>query len=124
MISKLFTVNVDASESQLKNTLKNLGSWLGAITLSRNKPIIMKFLNVKALLIEGFNSGKLGIFLPFICKTLEAAKQSEVFHERNPWLKSILQLLREIYRSEDIKTNQKCEIQLLFKNLSLEIGNT
>jgi CCR4-NOT transcription complex subunit 1 len=39
-----------------KNVLKNIGSWLGSITLARNKPIVMKYLNIKSLIADGYHA--------------------------------------------------------------------
>lgn len=32
------------------NLMKNIGTFLGQITLARNKPIVIKYLNIKTLL--------------------------------------------------------------------------
>ena len=37
-----------------KNVMKNIGTFIGQITLARNKPIIIKYLNVKNLLTDAF----------------------------------------------------------------------
>lgn len=122
LINRLLAVIVNESTiNQLKILLRNMGSWLGNLTLARNKPIIMRDLNVKALLLEGFSTGKLGVLLPFVCKTLEAAKQSEVFKGNNPWIRSILKLLRDIHHSDEVKKQLKIELQLLFNNLGDQI---
>ena len=94
-----------------KNVLKHLGSWLGQITLARNKPIVLKYLNIKSLLAEAFANGKLDTVLPMICRILPSSKDSVVFKPSNPWMASILGFLSEITQNE-IKISLRCEIQV------------
>jgi CCR4-NOT transcription complex subunit 1 len=105
--------------NQTKNILKNLGVWLGLLTLAREKPIVMKYLNIKNLLVDAFHKDKLSFILPMVCKILEQSKGSTVFKLNNPWLSVLLSLLSEIH-DQDIKTNIRCEIQILFKNLEYQ----
>ena len=42
-----------------KNVLKNLGSWLGFLTIARNKPIIMKEFDIKTLIMNAHESKSL-----------------------------------------------------------------
>lgn len=67
-----------SKNQQEKNTFKNLGQWLGQLTLARNKPIIMSYLNLKNLLQEAYETGqnKLEKVLPLVCKILEPSKDS------------------------------------------------
>ena len=58
--------------------LKNVGSWLGSITLARDHPIKHKNLSFKDLLIEGYNNNRLIVAIPFVCKTLEPASPFHV----------------------------------------------
>ena len=51
------------SSSSQRSLLKNLGSWLGQITLARNKPILFKQLNIKELLFKCGIDGKPHTFL-------------------------------------------------------------
>lgn len=100
--------------------LKHLGTWLGRMTLEKNKPIKYKNLSLKDLLLEGYDRQRLVIVIPFVCKVLEATKASTVFKPpHNPWLMPILGLLVELYFQADLKLNQKFEIEVLFKDLDL-----
>ena len=53
---------------QDRSLLKNLALWLGRITLARNKPILHRDLNVKELLLEGYESGRLVACVSFVAK--------------------------------------------------------
>jgi len=100
--------------------LKHLGSWLGRLTLEKDRPIKFRNLSLKDLLLEGYDRQRLVIVIPFVCKVLEATKGSTVFKPpHNPWLMPILGLLVELYFQADLKLNQKFEIEVLFKDLEL-----
>ncbi|KAJ3024175.1 hypothetical protein HKX48_005578 [Thoreauomyces humboldtii] len=112
------------TSSQERSLLKNLGTWLGGITLGKNRPIKHKNLGVKELLLEGYDSSRLIVVIPFVCKVLEQGSKhpkSRVFKPPNPWLMAIMKLLAELYRFADLKLNLKFEIEVLCKNLRLAI---
>ncbi|KAJ1569392.1 hypothetical protein HK405_005645 [Cladochytrium tenue] len=56
------------TSSSERGLLNNLGTWLGGITLARNKPIKHKNLSFKDLLFEGYDSDRLIVVVPFVCK--------------------------------------------------------
>ncbi|KAH9946365.1 Not1-domain-containing protein [Epithele typhae] len=100
--------------------LKNVGSWLGSITLARDRPVKHKNLSFKDLLIEGYDNGRLIVAIPFVCKTLEPAAKSRVFLPPNPWLMAVISLLTELYHFAELKLNLKFEIEMLCK--ALDVG--
>lgn len=53
-----------------RSLLKNLGHWLGMITLARNKPILQIDLDLKSLLVEAYNKGQQELLyvVPFVAK--------------------------------------------------------
>lgn len=63
-----------------KSLLKNLGHWLGMITLAKNKPLLLDDINLKMLLIESYNKGQqeLLFIVPFVAKILESCAKSKV----------------------------------------------
>ncbi|KAI8885796.1 Not1-domain-containing protein [Backusella circina FSU 941] len=109
------------SSSSERTLLKNLGSWLGRLTLGKNKPIKQSHISFKDLLLEGYDSNRLIVVIPFVCKILEQCSESKVFKPPNPWLMAILKLLVELYDSADLKLNLKFEIEVLCKGLSIEL---
>lgn len=104
-----------------RSLLKNLGSWLGAITLARNKPILHRMLDCKELLYQGYETGRLIAVTPFVAKILEGAKNSVVFRPPNPWIMGLLSVFRSLYDVEDLKMNIKFEIEVLCKNLNVKL---
>lgn len=104
-----------------RSYLKNLGIWLGQITLARNRPILQIMLDCKELLLQGYENGKLIAVAPFLAKTLEGAKNSVVFRPPNPWLMSILAVFRSVYDVEGLKMNIKFEVEVLCKNLGIRL---
>ncbi|KAI9256566.1 CCR4-Not complex component, Not1-domain-containing protein [Phascolomyces articulosus] len=109
------------TSSSERSLLKNLGSWLGGLTLARNKPIRHKNIAFKDLLLEGFDSNRLIVIIPFVCKVLEQCNKSVVFKPPNPWLMAILKLMVELYQFAELKLNLRFEIEVLCKGLSLEL---
>lgn len=111
-------IRADARE---RTTLKNLGSWLGKITLGRGRPLLFKDVNVRELLHEAYESGRLIACVPFVAKVLEAASDSRVFRPPNPWTIGVLSSLRELYDVPDLKLNLKFEVEVLCKALAVEV---
>ena len=63
-----------------RRLLKNLGHWLGLITLARNQPIFFEDLNLRDLLFEAFYKGQqeLLFVIPFVVKVIVSAGKSIV----------------------------------------------
>lgn len=120
LTNKVFD-NVALSPAE-KTQLKNLGSWIGMITLGMDKPLVRSEINIKILLLDAFGSGNLEMILPFVCKLLEQAKSGSMFTETLPWMKLNLQFLREIYNIEELKLKLKFEIEFLFNSLKVKLN--
>jgi CCR4-NOT transcription complex subunit 1 len=109
------------NSSKERTLLKNLGSWLGLITVAKNSPIKHRNLAFKSLLLQGYDTKRLLVVIPFVCKVLEQCHGSKVFRPPNPWLMAIMKLLSELYNFAELKLNLKFEIEVLCKNLKLDI---
>jgi CCR4-NOT transcription complex subunit 1 len=120
-IGKLLRSPKITTSSSERSYLKNLGIWLGQITLARNRPILQIMLDCKELLLQGYETGKLIAVAPFLAKTLEGAKHSVVFRPPNPWVMGILGVFRAVYGVEGLKMNIKFEVEVLCKNLSIKL---
>ncbi|KAF9948497.1 hypothetical protein BGZ72_009597 [Mortierella alpina] len=120
-IKILINSDKTVQSSSDRTLLKNLGSWLGGMTLARNRPIKHKNLAFKELLIEGYDNNKLIVAIPFVCKVLEQCNKSTVFKPPNPWLIAIMQLLVELYHFADLKLHLKFEIEVLCNSLALDL---
>lgn len=112
-------LKTDISE---RSVLKHLGSWLGLLTLAKNKPLYHRDLSPKDLLCQGYDQGTLVALVPFVAKIMEACTQSKVFKPPNPWVVAIMRLMAEIYQLPDLKLNLKFEIELLCNNLQLDLN--
>lgn len=106
-----------------RSLLKNLGSWLGQLTIARNKPLLYKDLDIISLIYDAYQTGRMIAVLPFVSKVVEPVKISKVFRPPNPWTTAILQLFAEIYSADDLKLNLKFEIEMLFKSMK-DMSNT
>ena len=120
-IRDLLNSDKTISSSQERSLLKNLGIWLGSITLAKHIPIKHQHLSFKDLLLQGYDSKRLIVVIPFVCKVLEQASTSFVFKPPNPWLMAVMRLLVELYHFAELKLNLKFEVEVLCKNLNLDI---
>jgi CCR4-NOT transcription complex subunit 1 len=107
-----------------RSHLKNLAVWLGYLTLARDKPIKHRNIAFKQLLAEAYDTKRLIVVVPFVCKVLAQGKSSTVFRPPNPWVMDIIRNLLELYHAQDvIKLNQKFEIEVLCGELDLDHKN-
>eukprot|EP00934_Nitzschia_sp_Nitz4_P003719 Nitzschia sp. Nitz4//scaffold308_size21609//5174//12956//NITZ4_008602-RA/size21609-processed-gene-0.37-mRNA-1//-1//CDS//3329547152//3709//frame0 len=120
-IGKLLRSPKITTSSSERSYLKNLGIWLGQITLARNRPILQIMLDCKELLLQGYETGKLIAVAPFLAKTIEGAKNSFVFRPPNPWLMGLLGVFRAVYNVDGLKMNIKFEVEVLCKNLGIRL---
>jgi len=107
------------TQSSDRSLLKNLGSWLGQSTIAKEKPILHKELDLKGVIIDAYEKGKMIAVIPFIHKVLEPCKKTKVFAPPNPWVIALCSLLTEIYSLNKLKLNLKFEIEMMFKDLDL-----
>lgn len=119
-VAKLLNNEATLSSSQDRGHLKNLGAWLGSLTIAKDKPILHKNVYFKGLLLEGYDTQRLMVTIPFTCKVLVQATKSTIFKPPNPWLMDILGLLLELYHFAELKLNLKFEIEVLCKDLDLD----
>jgi CCR4-NOT transcription complex subunit 1 len=110
----------DANE---RGTLKTLASWLGGLTLKRDKPILHTNIAFKDLLLEGYDSGRLIVVIPFVCRVLEQCGNSTVFKATNAWVNGVLRLLAEFYCFTELKLNLKFEIEVVCQRLNITVDD-
>ncbi|CAH1779661.1 unnamed protein product [Owenia fusiformis] len=107
-----------------RSLLKNLGHWLGMLTLSKNKPILHIDIDLKSLIFEAYQKGQQELLyvVPFVAKVLESCSKSKVFRPPNPWTMGIMNVLAELHCEPDLKLNLKFEIEVLCKALQVDIN--
>ena len=107
-----------------RSLLKNLGHWLGLMTLARNRPILMIDVDIKPLIIEAYHKGQQELLyvVPFAAKVLESCAKSKVFKPPCPWTMGIMNLLCELHQEHDLKLNLKFEIEVLCKTLNIDLA--
>ncbi|XP_076917682.1 uncharacterized protein LOC143577845 isoform X1 [Bidens hawaiensis] len=109
------------SSSEERSLLKNLGGWLGKITIGRNQVLRAREIDPKALIIEAYEKGLMIAVIPFTSKILESCSNSIAYQPPNPWTMGVLGLLAEIYAMPNLKMNLKFEIEVLYKNLGVDM---
>lgn len=119
-VARMLNSEATMQNSTERTHLKNLGGWLGLLTLARNRPIKQKNIAFKQLLMEAHDTKRLIVVIPFVCKVLIQGATSAVFRPPNPWLMDIIHLLIELYHHAELKLNLKFEIEVLCKGLNLD----
>ncbi|POR32885.1 General negative regulator of transcription subunit 1 [Tolypocladium paradoxum] len=119
-VARMLNSEATMQNSTERTHLKNLGGWLGLLTLARDRPIKHKNIAFKQLLIEAHDTKRLIVVIPFVCKVLIQGASSAVFRPPNPWLMDIIHLLIELYHHAELKLNLKFEIEVLCKGLNLD----
>ena len=56
------------TQSGERSLLKNLGSWLGRITIAQGQPVRHKDLDIKGIVMDAYEQGKMIAVLPFVNK--------------------------------------------------------
>ncbi|KAI4166192.1 MAG: hypothetical protein LQ342_000078 [Letrouitia transgressa] len=119
-IQKMLNAESTMSSATERKNLKSLATWLGSLTIARDRPIKHKNISFKDLLIEACDTERLLIVIPFTCNVLIQAKSSMVFKPPNPWTVEIIRFLLELYKFAELKLNQKFEIEVLCKELDVD----
>ena len=122
-ITRLLQSPTITNSTAERSVLRNLGMWLGQMTLARNKPLLQRRINLKKLLFWGYETGRLIAVCSFIAKIVEGCQNSTIFRPPNPWLMALLGVLRDLYETEDLKMNIKFEVQVLCKHVNIRIDD-
>ena len=122
-VRELLAAEDVATNTTLAGRLQNLGNWLGICTFARNRPLMSRELNMKALLTEGLPNYKIVVTLPFVVRVLQHTAQSTVFRPQNPWLMAMLGLLVEIHDLYEMDRAVKQQVEALVQSLSLKMSD-
>lgn len=113
----------------IKSYLSSLGTFIGSLTIAKNEPIRGQYIDLKQILVEGFQTKNRRLSVAFVSRILKEAQHSRVFTPRNPWVNTLLQILREIYDFSQPMQNKQhhaenlMEIDSLFKCLNVQNFN-
>jgi len=109
-------------DDKAKKSVKNLAIFFGLMTLADNKPILTKDLDLKQILIEGYESGGIALPLIVVCQILRQSEHSKVFRPNNPWMRAIFSLLQDLLQTQTFITNfgLRSEIKLLHEHLKID----
>ena len=122
-VQRLLNAESTLQSAADRKFLKNLSTWLGSLTLARNKPIKHKDIAFLDLLVEGFYMQKTILVIPFTCGVLAQGVRSRVFKPPNPWVVEVIAALMELYKEGNIKLNLKFEIEVLLKEFGLNVDS-
>ena len=120
-VERMLSSSKDSSND--RTHLKNMGSWIGRLTLANDKPLRRDQVALKFLLVEGFDFNTLALVIPFVCKILDQAQYSVILRPPNPWILGVIKVLVELYSCADLKLNLKFEIEVLLNSFGMKIGD-
>lgn len=121
------TTNKSINDKKLSN-FKNLGYWLGRLTISRGMPVPIHKLNLREILINSYtqnNGARIPLNVPVVLKILEHINSHpDIFKVSNPWLGKLLGTLNEVEDKlkEEYQTT-KSEIKAFFRNTEMRREN-
>ncbi|CAD5223667.1 unnamed protein product [Bursaphelenchus okinawaensis] len=107
-----------------QKALRNLGGFLGLLTIGADRPILLDTLDLKRSLIDaiGESDDKMARVLPFLVHSLKASARSTIFHPACSWLAPIFHLLEQLQNEPELKMVFNLEIQSLFTELRENSG--
>jgi CCR4-NOT transcription complex subunit 1 len=95
VLNRWFSLQGKSVNDNKMSHFKNIGSWLGKMTISQGMPIPLHRLNLKNILISSFKiRNRIHSDVPVIIKILEYLnKHPEIFRSSSPWLSRLLSAL-------------------------------
>ncbi|GAA50999.1 hypothetical protein CRM22_010678 [Opisthorchis felineus] len=100
--------------------LKHLGAFLGRLTIARDIPLCV---DIKSLIYTAFKNkpDSLDYIIPFISEILKNTKYSYSIKPTDPWVREILQVVKELHHITTKLTIQ-FEVELLFSFLGCSMN--
>ncbi|OQV15954.1 CCR4-NOT transcription complex subunit 1 [Hypsibius exemplaris] len=124
-IKGLLRTEKSADKYNDRTLLKNLGAWLGFMTIAMNRPVRARDIDMKALIVEAYHKGvnELYYAIPLVTKILCLSAKSKLFGKNNPWIRTILSLLGAVHSEPETKLNLKFEVEVLAKTLDIDVSD-
>lgn len=120
-VKRLLASEKISTENSERTLLRNLGSWLGCITLEKNIPVLQKDLDFHQLVVSGLREGKLLPVVSFVARVLSSCARSSFFAVPNPWTMAQLALLLELYQLPFLRVTLRFEMELLCTSLDTKL---
>ncbi|KAK0407720.1 hypothetical protein QR680_003550 [Steinernema hermaphroditum] len=106
-----------------RQVLKNLGAWIGFMTVAKDYPIFDRELNIRELLETALTKGDtaLCVVVPFVTRIMRSCRLSLLLSPDSAWSRSIIRILVAIHRCQPVKMNIKFEVALLLRAFGMNI---
>lgn len=72
------------TQTNERTLIKQLGMWLGLLTFAKNKPVLAKDMDLKALIQDAYQRGRMIAVLPFVEKVLAGCRDTKVGDAGSP----------------------------------------
>lgn len=107
--------------SNMRNMLKALGEFLGRLTLGRSLPLLRRDLDLRKLLMDAYQYGRLVAVMPVVTNIMQQSYESPVYRSlSNPWVKLVFGLLYEIYQLPNLKMMLAFSFETLCKTYDIK----
>jgi hypothetical protein len=103
-----------------RRCLKLLGSFIGSFVVRRDGFIPRVKLDLRDMLLFSFQTKRLHLTVPFVCRVLMHVWDSRVYTWKQPWLVSLIGLLLTLHQTP-LKAHIRLEINMLMKVLGRPI---
>ncbi|KAM7533189.1 hypothetical protein Aperf_G00000121003 [Anoplocephala perfoliata] len=121
----LGSIPVGKINSVKKDHLKNLGRFLGLVTLARNKLVLDDDLNFKELLLEAAEMGPeaLNYVVPFVVQVFKGCA-GKALAPPCPYSTRVLKILKCLYENSQLDTWIKFEIEAFAENFKINLEDS
>ncbi|KAK2075689.1 hypothetical protein QBZ16_001797 [Prototheca wickerhamii] len=121
--SKVILDSTAAAQFSDRALLRHLGSFLGKLTLAKNRPVLQRDLDLREVILSAYETGRLHIAFLYVRYLLEPGAAGRVFRPPNPWFMSVLRLLAEVYRLPGLRSALIFEVELICKTAGVAISD-
>ncbi|KAI6225249.1 Sidoreflexin [Aphelenchoides fujianensis] len=106
--------------AQVKEKLRNVGAFIGLLTIARDQPIESSLLDLKNLLNEAAASDdpqRICLMVVLVTHVLKYCQRSNVFKKNSTWVKRLVDVLKELHAREGMDVFVCLEIERLLEHL-------
>ncbi|KAI6230943.1 hypothetical protein M3Y95_00329400 [Aphelenchoides besseyi] len=113
-------LDAEVVNAKVKEKLRNIGSFIGLLTLARDIPIQADIADLKRMLIDAMatkNPQRICLMVVLITHVLKYCERSTIFKKDCTWVSRIITLLKAIHKAEGTDVFVCLEIERYLENL-------
>ncbi|KAI6230240.1 CCR4-NOT transcription complex subunit 1 [Aphelenchoides fujianensis] len=113
--------------ARVKKKLRNMGAFIGLLTICRDVPITARELDLKRMLVraaESKDSQRICLVVVLITHVLKDCQRSTIFQKECTWVSRIIAILKELHEREGMDVFVCLEIERFFDQLKQAVPRT